>query len=582
MSAQMFPIREDLSDLPYAEQVVYDALSNLNDKFYVFHSVQWLKKTKKWAATWKENDFLILNRNLGGLVLEVKGGDIQYTGTVFKQINTQTGEANDLDPKKKKDPLSQAIDGVYHYRNLLEKLHRATDTKLALDDRFPIEAAVWFSGSEIGEKMKSFPLAYREAEQAVLDIKSFEKGPQAIYDIFDFYGSHAKVDITDDEFNEILDMIASDFELITAPAAKKSQLDKAFLKLTTEQTGLLDYISEQNKATIQGVAGTGKTLIAKEAARRFGLEERKVLFLCFNKFLYAYLKHQYPYKNVTYYNIHSFISEYGNSHEDLSSAEARVAALYSINWDDLEFDDVVIDEAQDFHNKEILYFKDLAELKDGHFFVFYDKNQVVQTDEVPEWITNSECRLVLTKNCRNTYEIALTAYNVIDVELNQKIQMMNGDKTTLNFVKGDPTSRLAKLLKLLTGDEYGYEYSDIVILSLKTEGESILKDVNKIAGIPITRERSNSSVLFTTAKKFKGLESRVIIIVDIDEDSFGDEKRKRDFYVACSRATQYLSLMVNGDDEKIKAIADAIGGNAHFAPKGKIAMKTQSNIIDLG
>lgn len=581
MSAQMFPIREDLSDLPYAEYVVYDALSNLNDKFYVFHSVRWFKKTKKWATTWKENDFLILNRNLGGLVLEVKGGDIQYTGTVFKQINNKTGEINDLDPKKKKDPLSQAIDGVYHYRNLLEKLHRATDTKLALDDRFPIEAAVWFSCIEIGEKMKSFPLAYREAERAVLDIKSFEKGPQAIYDILDFYGSHDKVDITDEEFNEILDMIASDFELITAPAVKKNQLDKAFIKLTTEQTGLLDYISEQKKATIQGVAGTGKTLIAKEAARRFGMEDRKVLFLCFNKFLYVYLKHQYPYKNVTYYNIHSFISEYGNCNEDLSYTEERVDALYSINWDDLDYDDIVIDEAQDFNNKEILYFKELAELNEGHFFVFYDKNQVVQTDEVPEWIINSECRLVLTKNCRNTHEIALTAYNVIDVELNQKFQMMNGDKTTLNFVKGDATSRLAKLLKLLTGDEYSYEYSDIVILSLKTEGESILKDINKISGIPITREKSNSSVLFTTAKKFKGLESRAIIIVDIDEDSFRDERRKRDFYVACSRATQYLSLIVKGDDEKIKAIANAIGGNVHFAPKGKIAMKTQSKIIDI-
>lgn len=39
--------------------------------------------------------------------------------------------------------------------------------------------------------------------------------------------------------------------------------------------------------------------------------------------------------------------------------------------------------------------------------------------------------------------------------------------------------------------------------------------------------------------------------------------------------------MVKGDDEKIKAIANAIGGNAHFAPKGKIAMKTQSKIIDI-
>lgn len=33
---------------------------------------------------------------------------------------------------------------------------------------------------------------------------------------------------------------------------------------------------------------------------------------------------------------------------------------------------------------------------------------------MPAWIRNSECKLLLTKNCRNTREIALTSYNVID------------------------------------------------------------------------------------------------------------------------------------------------------------------------
>jgi len=158
---------------------------------------------------------------------------------------------------------------------------------------------------------------------------------------------------------------------------------------------------------------------------------------------------------------------------------------------------------------------------------------------------------------------------------------MNGDKTNLIFAKGDPISKLSKLLNLLTGDRCGYEYGDIVILSLKTEKESIFNNIHKISGIPITREKSNSSVLFTTAKKFKGLESRSVIIIDIDESSFSNEKKKRDFYVACSRATQNLSLIISGDDAKLKDIADAIGGTAHFAPKGKIAMKTQANIIDL-
>lgn len=122
--------------------------------------------------------------------------------------------------------------------------------------------------------------------------------------------------------------------------------------------------------------------------------------------------------------------------------------------------------------------------------------------------------------------------------------------------------------------------SDIVILTLKTEAESIMNNIVKISGIPITNEKSNSSILFTTAKKFKGLESRVIIVVDIDEASFNDEREKRNFYVACSRATQYLLLVVEGDDKKIKSIADCISG-PNFAPKGKIAMKTQAMLLNL-
>lgn len=571
--AYIFPQKEDLSEVPFSEVRVYELLEKLDKSFYVFHSVQWVKRTNKWKSTWKENDFLILNKNLGGLVLEVKGGEIECHGGVFHQINSETREVSVLNPEKKKDPLSQAIDGIYHYRKLLDEI------SFDLSDRFPIEAAVWFSTSKIKSIMPNFPLKYREIDGAVLGDEDFSKGSQAIYDVFDFYQNKRKTNISDEEFQKILDLIAADFELITAPAAHRGELDRAFLKLTNEQTGLLDYIAEQKSATIQGVAGTGKTLIAKEAARRFGLEGNRVLFLCFNRFLYVDLLHRYPYENVTYYNIHTFISHY-HTGCDTSTAELRVAELLKIDWDELEFDDVIIDEAQDFDNREILYFKDLVELRDGHFFVFYDKNQLLTTREVPAWIRESECKLLLTKNCRNTKEIALTANNVIDVELNQKTMMVSGEQTSISFVRGESIPILGRLLKILTGDYYGYEYSDIVILSLKKESDSIMKNVNRIAGIPILRERSNSAVFFTTSKKFKGLESRVIIIVDIDETCFRDEEKKRNFYVACSRATQKLSLFVNADDSQIKAMGDAISNN-RFAAKGKIAMKTQAKILDL-
>lgn len=572
--AHIYPQREDLTGLPYSEMRVYEALEKLPNTFYIFHSVQWIKRGSKWKSTWKENDFLILNKSLGAVVLEIKGGDIEFKGGIFRQINTETKEVSILNPDKKNDPLSQAIDGIYHYRKLINEI--TSD----LDNRFPIEAAVWFSSSDIRKQIPSFPLKYREVSGAILGNEDFQKGTQAIYDLFDFYDSHRKTNITDEEFTKILDLIASDFRFITAPSARKGELDHSFLKLTNEQTGLLDYISEQKNATIQGVAGTGKTLIAKEAARRFGFEGRKVLFLCFNKFLYMDLMHRYPYENVTYYNINTLVSKFRPG-TDTSNAQTRSLELQKIDWDELDFDDVVIDEAQDFENKEILYFKDLVELKDGHFFVFYDKNQLITTSEVPSWIRDSDCKLILTKNCRNTREIALTSYNVIDVELNQKIMMINGEQTSISFVKGEPISKLANLLKILTDDQHGYEYSDIVILSLKKENDSILHDVTKISGIPLLRERSNSAVFFTTSRKFKGLESRVIIVTDIDESSFVNDDKKRNFYVACSRATQKLVLFVNADDEQIKSIANAINSKSHFASKGRIAMKTQSRILEL-
>ena len=572
--AQIYPVKEDLTEVPYSELRVYDLLSALGDSFTIFHSVQWVKKGNKWKSTWKENDFLILNRKLGALVLEVKGGDIKCQGGVFHQINTETGEINILDPNKKKDPLSQAIDGIYHYRKVIDNI------TADLSDRFPIEAAAWFSTCTVKDKIDKFPLKYREVPGAVLGDEDFAVGKQAIYNIFEFYSNKGKVNITDTEYEKILEAIATDFELITAPGVRKGELDHAFLKLTNEQTGLLDYISEQKNATIQGVAGTGKTLIAKEAARRFGADGRKVLFLCFNRFLFAYLQKTFPYSNVCYFNIHTFISKYRPG-VDTTSSKKRAAELYKIEKRMLDFDDVIIDEAQDFLNEEILYFKEYSEIKEGHFFVFFDKNQLLTTKEVPEWIRNSECKLLLTKNCRNTYEIALTSYNVIDITLDKKVMMINGEQTSISFVKGTQQSYMGKLLRQLTDDEHGYELSDIVILSLKSEKDSLMNGITNISGIPITRDKTNASVMFTTASKFKGLESRVIIIVDIDENSFLDEERKRLFYVACSRATQRLALIVNGDEAKIKSIADAINSKSHFAAKGRVAMKTQAKILAL-
>lgn len=571
--AHIYPTKENLENMPLSERMVYEYLEKLPDTFYVFHSVQWLKRTNKWQSTWKENDFLIFNQKLGGLVLEVKGGDIKFYDGAFHQINSQTGEENILSEKKRNDPLTQAIDGAYRYRRLLDGIG------CGLRDKFPIEVAVWFPMNSIEKKRNEFPLAYRDAGKAILGNEAFSKGNLAINEVFDSYSSREKVgDISDKEFQKILDSIAQDFHLTAVPSVYREEIDKTFIRLTNEQKGLLDYISEQRTATIQGVAGTGKTIIAQEAARRFADDGRKVLFLCFNKFLFSDLQRRYPYENVTYYNIHTFISKYSGC-KDLSILEKRIDELWKINIDNLDFDDVVIDEAQDFENDEILYFKELMDDKEGHFLVFYDKNQLLTTAKVPEWITNSECRLVLTKNCRNTVEIAKTAYNVIDVEFNPKMSMVSGEPTSICFVKGNYVPVLARLISLLKDDSYGFENGDITILSMKPENASLMGDVDNISKTPVLHERSQSGIFYTTSKKFKGLESKVVIVVDVDDKCFIDEAQKRNFYVACSRATHKLVLFVDGDETILKKIADNIPTKGSV--NGKIIMKTHSRVLEL-
>ena len=75
-------------------------------------------------------------------------------------------------------------------------------------------------------------------------------------------------------FNRIIKKLAPEFDLIEATGSARLEKDYAFLRLTREQSTLLDYLIEQRKVTIQGPAGTGKTLLAIEEAKRLAEENK--------------------------------------------------------------------------------------------------------------------------------------------------------------------------------------------------------------------------------------------------------------------------------------------------------------------
>src|SRR5690606_16331993 len=76
-------------------------------------------------------------------------------------------------------------------------------------------------------------------------------------------------------------------------------------QLTEEQFGVLDLLNRERRAVIYGCAGSGKTMLALEKARRLTQEGYAVLFTCYNARLADWLRTTpYAYEGITITHFH--------------------------------------------------------------------------------------------------------------------------------------------------------------------------------------------------------------------------------------------------------------------------------------
>lgn len=128
--------------------------------------------------------------------------------------------------------------------------------------------------------------------------------------------------------------------------------------------------------------------------------------------------------------------------------------------------------------------------------------------------------------------------------------------------------------------ENGYKLNDIVILTLNTESNSILYSISQIGKYRIANEKTENEILFTTSKKFKGLESNVVILVDFNSNIISTDELARLFYVSTSRARQLLDIFYYNMDNDIKLLGDKIEGEQNAYIKISKMFKVRINEID--
>ena len=430
-----------------------------------------------------------------------------------------------------------------------------------------IGRAAWFPSVAIHDKIR-LPL---EANQdVILDVEGLTNPVKSLDRAFTYWKDNLGYrygELSNHEFQQVVNTLMPTFNIVESVASTALVTTRNYIQMTKQQASILEFLREQPTAVIHGPAGTGKTMLAIEKAKMLAIEGKSVLYLCFNEFLLAYVKEYYATEHITFHNIRSLAEELmPESNYDISEIIPRFREYFQQDYDDTawSYQHVVIDEGQDIPADILEHISILVDMLDGHYYVFYDKNQYIMMHQSTNWLdTYGDCRLVLYKNCRNTADIARTVGTTVDsIKKDAYINELAGIKPVGSFYEdiNELQSIVRNFVSRMMQDKLKYE--DIVILTTTSVKNSMLHVDMDINGVPISIEPKKNHVLFTSVRKFKGLEAKAVLLIDVFVNKLDNELHKRLVYVGASRANMYLQLAFYDSvhDEAYSRVIQALTG----------------------
>ena len=208
-------------------------------------------------------------------------------------------------------------------------------------------------------------------------------------------------------------------DLIAVNAAAVAEREYAVEALTRKQATILDILRDNRRVQVVGGAGSGKTWLAVEQARRLAAGGARVALLAYSRGLAGWLQRRVetfpPAERPTFTGtFHALGHRWGArppravpQHYWDVELPAEMARLAHHLQQDERFDAIVVDEAQDFAASwwDPLY-SALADAERGRVVVFADEGQRVFSRGA--LLDDSFPRATLDENLRNSVPIATT------------------------------------------------------------------------------------------------------------------------------------------------------------------------------
>ena len=511
----------------------------------------------------------MLHPQRGILAIEVKAGGIAYEDGAWQQTNRNTGETHVI------YPFQQAENSC---RRVLAELRRRVPQNVPL-----VGKAVWFTSVQIPQGK---PLPLESPRDIILDADDLRAPKERLEHIYAYWRGILHIPERTQppaEFRQTVQILQPVFRIVETLSSVSAAVEQSTARLTNAQFALLEYLRDQRTAAIHGAAGTGKSLLAVEKARMLAREGQKVLYLCFNEFLLERLRSCRWDANITIHNERTLAEELMTGRElRIETVLREFEDFFQSEYDGTEwaYPNIIVDEAQDFPSALLEQFAMLAELYDGAFYLFYDRGQTILSRRVegqalqmaPAWIdAHMDCRLVLYRNCRNTAEIGRTVGSFIEHRHKNYLSDVHGKRPCAVFVS--QTEALAQaaadFVRRMRSAER-LELRDIVILTVSTLAKSVLGALTELAGIPVSHKPEEGKLWLTTVRRYKGLEAKAVLLVDVCVSRLTDSTCQRLIYVGSSRATAYLETLFLNDVslEEYPALTAQLGEEVAPTPQG--------------
>lgn len=510
-----------------AEKKVFDILRRVFDgpncsDYIGFHSLNLTRHAKKRFG---EIDFLIVCP-LGILVLEVKGGRVSCSEGVWQYTNKAGSVSTSYE-----GPFKQAESALH---GLVSKLKDKLPTQIV--DEFSIGFGVVLPDCRLATTSSEWD------PQMVCDDGAHNDMERWLNGLFRYWRAKdpKQRQASSESIKQLIQFLRPEFEAIIPLHTHLEEASSEVKRLTESQLAFVDSIEFNKRVICSGGAGTGKTFLAVEVARRWTADGTEVCLVCSSPWLMNYLKSTFKVPGLTICTL-----------QGLSSA-ARRAGID-------KFAALIVDEGQDLLSMELLGQLDshlIGGLENGRWVFFHDSNNQaglfgeVEPDAL-EYLNSLEAfKIPLKRNCRNTSLILDKIKKTTGADAGVSGSGMGPKISESNATDITDAIQIAEqeIQRIVT--DGGISESDVTILLDSIDVNYFLeKSSSKIRNkLIVLDEYSMSSfppagISISNISNFKGLENEAIIVVGAPKEILSPVDRAKT-YVAFSRARSLLSIII--------------------------------------